>query len=225
MTQQARVPSTMEGTVNNMLRSLVPCIGYSLACSVPFRTHVSSDPSPLVGLRASPTGSYLLVMFKEGPAELWAMPKHAAASGTTVITSLNSSSSSTGVVVPSTGTATSTAAGGGGGEGNTSAIAGGDTAVAAAGSGGTSESAGGGAAAAAGSAAGATGGSGSSSKGSGGSAQMPASTAPFRLRLLDLRFTAVEWVMPDQEQKVLKRHVPEAEEPIVMVRVVEGMSI
>jgi hypothetical protein len=47
---------------------------------------------------------------------------------------------------------------------------------------------------------------------------MPAITAPFRLRLLDLKFTAVEWVMPDQEQKVLRKYVPEEEEPVVMVR-------
>lgn len=39
--------------------------------SLPFRDGSGSENSPLLGIRVSPSGAYLLLVFKSGPAELW----------------------------------------------------------------------------------------------------------------------------------------------------------
>jgi hypothetical protein len=44
----------------------------SAAASAPFRSQQALDSGPLVALRASPSGAYLLLLFKGAPAELWA---------------------------------------------------------------------------------------------------------------------------------------------------------
>lgn len=38
--------------------------------SVPFRT-IASEQSSLLGIRASPSGQYILLLFKTAPSEIW----------------------------------------------------------------------------------------------------------------------------------------------------------
>ncbi|KAI3424707.1 hypothetical protein D9Q98_008096 [Chlorella vulgaris] len=41
--------------------------------SLPFREGVAADPAPLTGLRASPSGRHLLVVFRGAPSEIWSV--------------------------------------------------------------------------------------------------------------------------------------------------------
>jgi len=52
-----------------------------LTCSLPFRDSITSESAPLVGLRVSPSGSYVLLLLKGAPAELWATRQAAGEGG------------------------------------------------------------------------------------------------------------------------------------------------
>ncbi|GJP41231.1 hypothetical protein CLOM_g900 [Closterium sp. NIES-68] len=54
-------------------RVLVTCIRSGE--SRPFRQLQQPDKSPMRGLRASPSGRYLLILFRDAPAEVWAMTR------------------------------------------------------------------------------------------------------------------------------------------------------
>lgn len=42
-----------------------------LSCSLPFRDTVGNEGSPMLGIRVSPSGTYLLLLLKGAPCELW----------------------------------------------------------------------------------------------------------------------------------------------------------
>eukprot|EP00775_Hariotina_reticulata_P009224 gene9224-9389_t len=52
--------------------------------SLPFRDSVTSEAAALVGLRVSPSGVYVLLLFKGAPAELWATRQAAGEGGSPV---------------------------------------------------------------------------------------------------------------------------------------------
>jgi hypothetical protein len=49
-----------------------------LLCSLPFRDGGGSESNPMLGMRVSPSGAYLLLLLKGAPAELWTTLPQAA---------------------------------------------------------------------------------------------------------------------------------------------------